>query len=152
MPRLRGIRAGFAADVKKAERDLFRAQTRLEAARTKLKVADEMIATLEKNDPLPGSAFPGIGKYSHMALSDAILDVINNHAGIDGMSVNEIQEILVNEGVAPKPHLSATIHVTAGRLDRKGLITAASGEDGKRFFSKTQPEEAAAPAEEPEFP
>src|SRR5882724_11308789 len=91
---LEDIRAGYVKDVEKAERDIIRARARLDAAKVKVSVADEMIAKL-RNLPTPpaGVAFAGFGKYAGKSIREAMLDVILTHAGIDGMSVQEIREI-----------------------------------------------------------
>lgn len=146
MARLREIRDGYANDVSKAERDLTRIQARLEAARTKLAVADEMIATLLKKNPSATNgvaAFQGMGKYASMPMSDAILDVINTHAGVEGLSANDIMELLVNDGVERKPNLKIAVHVTAGRLAERGAVTLDQTTNGKRFFKKIKLEEEA---------
>ena len=142
MSRLRSARDAYAQDVTKAERDVVRAQNRLESARLKLAVADDMISKAQKDVGLNGAAaFEGMGKYGQMPVGEAILDIVNHHAGLDGMSVNEVLEILVNEGVPRKKHLSVAIHVTTGRLAKKNLIRVEKNESGKRFFKFVQPEE-----------
>jgi hypothetical protein len=141
MSRLRSARDVYAQDVTKAERDAVRAQNRLESARLKLAVADDMISKVQKDAGVNVAAFNGMGKYGQMPVGDAILDIVNHHAGLEGMSVNEVLEILVNEGVPRKQHLSVAIHVTTGRLAKKNLIRVEKNENGKRFFKLTQPEE-----------
>lgn len=149
MQRLRAVRDGFASDVTKAERDLNRAQAKLEAARVKLKVADEMIARVkspaEKQDTgtIP---FVGMGKYAKSKLTDAVLDVINSRAEPDGMSVNQIRDVLIAEGVEPKPNLLITIHVLADRLKDRGLIRIETTDEGKCILKVTKPRESAASA------
>ena len=145
MVRLQSVRDGFAADVAKAERDLARSQTKLETARMKLSVADEMIAKVRKNGAkAAGATFAGMGKYSGTPLRDAIVDVINNHAGVDGISAKEISEILTNEGVDKGENLSISIHVTGDRLADEGKIRIQKTEAGKRFFKLVKNEPVAA--------
>lgn len=146
MSRLREIREDFAQMVAKAERDLTRVKARLEAARTKLNVADEMIASLGKPKPSGVAAFLGLGKYAQRSISDAVLDVINTHSDLDGMSVNEVRDVLINEGIKKKPNLLVAIHVVASRLEKKNLITVEQTESGKRFFKVTKTEKPQAAA------
>ena len=133
MSRLRIVRDGYASEVAKAERDLTRAKTKLESAQTKLKIADEMIASVQTLGGKDTGTVPfvGMGKYSNMAISDAILDVVNTRAGIDGMSVNQIRDVLIADGVQPRKNLLISIHVTADRLERKKLIHIEKTDDGK---------------------
>lgn len=141
MARLRQIRDDYAKSAEKAQRDVDRAQARLESARTKLSIADEMLDSIRKPKPV-GATFIGMGKYADSTIIDAVLDVINANAGINGMSVNDIREILINEGVEPKQHLNVTIHVVAQRLsEKRKAIRIEQTDDGKRFFKLMKPEE-----------
>ncbi len=146
MARLTDMRATYIKDVEKAERDLVRVQTRLEAARMKVSVADELIAALQNLPATPsaaGAAFTGFGKYTGKSITEAMLDVIKTHAGIGGMSVNEIREILTNEGLSKVRNLSVTIHVVGKRLAEKNLIQILQTEKGKRFAKPLITEPAA---------
>jgi hypothetical protein len=142
MLRLREARDAYADDVKKAERDLQRAQNRLESARLKLAVADDMVSKVQKDAEVNVAAFKGMGKYANSSPMPAILDIINTHAGIDGMTANDIKEILINEGFTKIKHIGVTTHVVADRLQKKGLIEVRTTKDGKRFFKTTQPEKS----------
>jgi hypothetical protein len=136
MARLNDIRAAYAKEVEKAERDLLRIRARLEAARMKVSVADEMIAKLQNLPATPsaaGAAFAGFGKYTGKSITAAVLDVIMSHAGIDGMSVQEAREILINEGLRNVKNLGVAIHVVGKRLAEKNLIRVLQTEEGKRF-------------------
>lgn len=142
--RMNEVRAAYIKDVEKAERDLARVQARLEAARMKVGVADEIIAKLQNLPATPsaaGAAFVGFGKYTGKSVSEAMLDVINTNAGISGMAVNEIREILINEGLGNTKNLGVTIHVTAKRLAEKNLIRVEQTEAGKRFLRLVKPED-----------
>jgi hypothetical protein len=147
--RMNEVRAAYIKDVEKAERDLARVQARLEAARMKVSVADEIIAKLQNLPPTPsavGAAFAGFGKYTGKSVSEAMLDVINTNAGVSGMAVSEIREILINEGLSNTKNLGVTIHVTAKRLAEKNLIRVEQTGAGKRFFRLLKSEEPQAAA------
>jgi len=136
MARLNDIRAAYAKEVEKAERDLQRVRARLEAARMKVCVADEMIAKLQNLPTTPaasGAAFTGFGKYAGKSIREAVLDVITTHAGIDGMSAQEVREILINEGLSNVKNLGIAIHVVGKRLAEKNLIRVLQTDEGKRF-------------------
>ena len=134
MTRLRIVRDTYSKDVERLGREVIRAQSKLEAAKLKLSVADEMISKVQQSGNTTGVAtFEGLGKYAHSSLSDALLDVINTHAGINGMAVGEVREILLNEGLPNPRNLGVTIHLAADRLAKKGLIRIHQNGDGKRF-------------------
>ena len=69
-----------------------------------------------------------------MKISDAILDVVNTRAVIDGMSVNQIRDALVAEGLTPRKNLLIAIHVTTDRLARNKLLHIEKTADGKCIF------------------
>ncbi len=136
MARLNDIRAAYAKEVEKAERDLVRVRARLEAAKMKVCVADEMIAKLQNLPATPsasGAAFAGFGKYTGKSITEAVLDVITTHAGIDGMSLQEVREILINEGLTKTRNLGVAIHVVGKRLAERNLIRVLQTDEGKRF-------------------
>ncbi len=148
MLRLRSVRDGYASDVAKAERDLTRVKAKLQAAQTKLEIADEMIASVQKLGEKDTRTVPfaGMGKYSHMGISDAILDVVNTQAGADGMSVNQIRDSLIAEGFEQGKNLLIAIHITTGRLGRHNLIHIEKTDEGKCIFRVIKPGESPAPA------
>ena len=109
----------------------------LRPAKLKLSVADEIIAKIEKSETgSNGATFAGLGKYSNSAISDAMLDVINTHAGVEGMAVKELREILMNEGLSNTQNLGITLHITGDRLTEKRTLLIFRRPKAENDFSR----------------
>lgn len=103
------IRDQYAADLDKAERDVEKAKEKLESAKARLQTANDMIS----------KATGGKG-CATKPLAEEILRLLSEYgSGGPGLSAKEIRDTLAHEGNISE---LAAIHVTADRLERKGII------------------------------
>lgn len=110
------------AELKKAHKDLIKAQTRAAEAEMKHRILKDLVASLK-------------GDTEDKSLRQRLLEGI----GDEYCTADEILEGLVGDGYQPNPkNPSAAILTTAKRLVEDGLLEE-NPEPGPKSYRKTQP-------------
>ena len=138
LARAQAVRDDYAVEVQNAESEFWKAKTRVETARLKLEVADNMLKVISgAPSPAGTPVISVLGRYHGRGLQDSVLDVING-SGREGISIKGIATILQNEGFSypNAKNFTAAIHTACARLESKNLVVGGKTDDGLRIYLK----------------
>jgi len=119
------VRDQYAVELEKAQRELERATAKVEQAKTRLTVADDMIAR----------ATSGTDTQSSRSLAEAITKVVREHSD-EVLIVKRISHFLHLAGVSAE---MSAIHVNASRLVRRGVLETVLLADGGKAYRWKKP-------------